>query len=187
MRKSTLAKLLLPLGEVFQREISPALLEIYWQTLKNYPDALVMKALSSLLKTSKFFPKPAEIIECIEGSPDEKSLIAWNTLMEAIRLHGSYSSVKFVDKVLSKVVEDLGGWVKLCSTNLRDLDNLRSLFIKYYKLYSTYKQGIEGPEVHAGLIELENRRSGFLEDIPEAEVVGDVIEHPALNSLPKPC
>jgi hypothetical protein len=57
------------LGEVYDKEITPAKLKIYWQLLKQYPiDSIENAVLAHISQpNSAFFPKPGELIKHIQG------------------------------------------------------------------------------------------------------------------------
>jgi len=59
-------------------------------------------------------PKPADIIRAIKGNSQTQSLQAWSKVEDAIRLVGPYRSVVFDDLAIHGVLQEMGGWVKLC-------------------------------------------------------------------------
>lgn len=95
-----------------------------------------------LLKTRKYkgFPRISEMIEAIEGSPDDLEEIALAQLAiakKAISAYGSYVSVSFDDKVINKTIAALGSWEEWCKTpnegaawHCKNKD-----FIKYYCMF----------------------------------------------------
>src|SRR5437870_914018 len=106
------------IGELYGKNISSHLIDIYWQVLKQYELVDVQNAFQSHVQNpdcGQFFPKPADIVRFIEGSGETKALLAWAKVERAIRQLGSYQSVVFDDSLIHIVIEDMGGWVKLCS------------------------------------------------------------------------
>ena len=73
------------LGELFNKEISDALKDLYWQALRPYSDKQCESAFEKVITKSKFFPKPVEIIELISYSQSGESLFAWMEVEEAER------------------------------------------------------------------------------------------------------
>lgn len=63
--KNQFTRLMAVLGEVFSKEISPELAEIYYHTLEPYSIAEVTGSVGNAVRTLKFFPKPVELIEPI--------------------------------------------------------------------------------------------------------------------------
>lgn len=56
------------MAAVYRAELNEVQMKMYWETLKELSIEEVEKACFSLLKTSKFFPVPSEIIELIPSS-----------------------------------------------------------------------------------------------------------------------
>lgn len=59
------AALLAELGEVYAEEVSPLRARLYFEALQAVPLAQVRRACGSLLQTSRFFPRPADILEAV--------------------------------------------------------------------------------------------------------------------------
>lgn len=51
------------LAEVYGKELSPALIELYWNALQAVPIMEFQKAAAKWIETEKHFPKPAELSE----------------------------------------------------------------------------------------------------------------------------
>jgi hypothetical protein len=68
-------------------------------------------------------PKPVELIEYIAGSPQDvadRAMLQAHLVIDAIRQHGAYKSVKFDDAVTNAVIDQgFGGWVSLAGDLLR--------------------------------------------------------------------
>jgi len=45
---------------------------------------------------------------------EDRSLLAWDRVLEAIREHGGYQTVKFDDPAIHAAIRSCGGWVALC-------------------------------------------------------------------------
>jgi hypothetical protein len=50
---------------------------------------------------------------------------------------GAYQDVDFGDNAIHAAIMDLGGWVKLCRTELTDLSYLQHKFCEAYRAYQT--------------------------------------------------
>lgn len=123
-------------SELYSFKLSEAVIEIYYDVLKEYEFDVVKKSIYELIKTSKFMPKPAEILEQINGNPDEKALIAWQKVMKAIETQGYYETVRFDDVVISACVKELGGWTWLCEQEKSQLAFIEKRFKDIYTLRS---------------------------------------------------
>jgi hypothetical protein len=114
------------LAEVFGREITPSLGQIYWTTLKEFSDEQVSNAITQAVATLKFFPKPAELREIITGTSDEAAHEAWG---EALRC---LERGKAPPEYLHEITRQLGGWGNLKRKTYRDLDFIKRDFIELY-------------------------------------------------------
>jgi hypothetical protein len=133
-------KQMLLAGEVFSKELSSSMVEIYWEILKKYKDAEVLHAFEVIFKKNIFFPKPAELINIIEKnklSVDEKALSQANKVVSLVRKIGSYSKPRFNDEITSYIMKNNYNWSLFC-VNLTEKDVVffKKDFVALYKLYS---------------------------------------------------
>ena len=63
------------LGHMHNREVSSVMLEEYWNALAGYSIERVERAVEWHKANNKFFPKPSEIKEVIQGSWPETSYV----------------------------------------------------------------------------------------------------------------
>ena len=162
------------------------MIEMYWVALMPYDDEETERAFQEAARRCKFFPKPAELIEFIEGSSEGKEALAWHALLTGIARVGSWSSVRFSDPAIHSVIETWGGWIQVCSMTTRDLQFREKDFKELYRMHSRRDSH---QEYLAGRTEFDNRKRGYLDRIPKPKVVaiegGRIdIRDPAL--LPKP-
>jgi hypothetical protein len=102
------------LGELFNKDLSDTLKDMYWEALKPYSDEDCEEAFKKSVSLCKFFPKPADLIEFMGNeSAGDKAVLAWVEVDKAVRTIGNYSSVKFSDPVIHSVIQALGGWSEL--------------------------------------------------------------------------
>lgn len=139
----------------------------YLKALEPYSDAQIEEAMWKAASACKFFPKPAELLEFLDGSPNDKAWEAWETLLDAIARIGPWKSVEFQDSRITRVVEVLGGWLKVCEWTEEELKWRREEFL------SAYKSLKEGGQVRAlpGITHLENSRNGYNDYLPEPVLV----------------
>lgn len=70
----------------------------------------------------------------IAVSAEAAAILAWDSVIEAIRVFGSYRVPQFADHVTSHVINHLGGWVEICGTEPGELRKwTRQHFVKSYK------------------------------------------------------
>jgi len=140
--------------EVYHRDISDALLDIYWRVLAPYSDKQVEEACNTAVRTCKFFPKPAELIELMQGSLQERALIQADKVLDAVRRVGYYDTPSFDDPITAAVV---GNWKHLCKTLAPEKEDFyRKSFVERYIAYS--REGgrvaaLPAPDTVAGELE----------------------------------
>lgn len=169
MKKAELKKKLLTLAEAVGTEITENRADIYWEIFKDYPDEELTKALNLSLKTNKFFPKPAELIELIEGSPSDKSLQAWQAALNSVSKVGVYNSPKFEDKIITAIILDMGGWEAYCNMPTKENPWKEKEFRERYNFYLRHPIPQNTPEYLAGLSERANQK--FPDYIPKPILV----------------
>ncbi len=153
--------------EIYNKELSTLAINLYYETLKDYSTEQINHAFNVIVRTNKYncLPKPAEIIEVIEGKEDDRALLAWESVIKAIRKYDSYKSVEFEDKTIHMCIENLGGWLWLCEQTKDDLKFIMKDFIKMYKAFE--KNPRETPKKLLGYIEQQNLKNNHPEDIPK--------------------
>lgn len=163
-------KFMAGMGEVFGKEISDILFDIYWNALKDFSDEQCKTSFNRAMVQCKFFPKPVELIDminCERGQLEDIAQIQADIVVNAIKKIGQYQSVKFKDKTTNAVITRcFGSWVKMCE----DLEESKEQWFKkdFVKYYQSYKrQGIEEDNVFLGFVAIKNKSEGFEEYIPE--------------------
>lgn len=122
-------------GEVYGQPVTDAQIKIWWAALHQYSIEQFTAALEHIVKTSKFMPKPAEIIEAIDGTIEEKSTNAWVKVVEALKKYGVYHSVAFDDPLIPAVIGAMGGWQQLCMGRSNDLPFRAKEFGQIYQVF----------------------------------------------------
>ena len=173
--KKQFAGLMVGLSEVYDKEITQPLMQLYFESLKDYSIKEVSAAFTRHIKTpdsGRFFPKPADVIQMLEGSADDKALLAWSKVREAIERHGAYESIVFDDKIIHKVIFELGGWLYLCECKESDISFKANEFMKRYRAYTV--KGLSGhiPSKLIGLTEAQNSKDGFDDFVAEPVLIG---------------
>ncbi len=154
---------LLTITEAFyeRRKLAPEAVLIYFDALREYDLEAVIAALRRHVKTPgrcDFFPKPGNIEELIVGTKATAALRAWTKVERAIRSHGGYRSVVFDDPVVHAVLDEMGGWVRLCEVGSeKDLEFQRNVFCKRYE---TTSRAEAYPAVMRGVLDIEAIKYG---------------------------
>jgi hypothetical protein len=155
---------LLAFGELVGKEITEAVLTLYWLALKPYGDDQVMAAFTTGVRKWNLFgrlPYPSEVIEEIEGKREDSALVAWEQLQEAVRRAGRYQSVLFDDAKISRVVEVLGGWELVCDWSISEMGIHRAQFLKAYQALDTPGENRPLTGLHAR----QNAAAGYVEHV----------------------
>ena len=148
------------LGELYGKECTQALADLYWSALRDFTDEQFHAAIDAGIRKWKCFgrlPTPAEIIELIQGNGEDKALTAWEQLQQAVSRAGAYQSVLFEDPKIARVIKILGGWETVCLWPLDELQFRRHEFINAYKALGDGGM----PEVLAGICDRQNSAVGY--------------------------
>ncbi len=151
------------IGELYGKAISEALTDIYWQSLKRFELCDVRQAFQSHINNpdcGQFFPKPADVVRFIEGCGETKALQAWAKVEKAISRIGSYQSIAFDDPLIHAVLDDMGGWVKLCSVTVTEMPFRANEFQKRYMGFVN-KPPQRHPKYLRGITERDNGKDGY--------------------------
>ena len=149
------------LAEIHSKEISPTLMKTYFKLFFQFSIEQIQKAVSEAMLTLKYFPKPVELIELIQGKLEDKAEIELSKVVNAIRRHGAYSSIVFDDPVTMAVIQNgFGGWIKLCDELLEhELKWFRKDFLRIWQAY--HAQGMKSYGKLTGLHESNNSIAGL--------------------------
>ena len=158
------------MAEAFQKSPSKALSDIYWRVLGDMGIGDFEKACLNLINTRKItgtFPLVAEIRDAsVAGSVDSKITAAWKKLMYAYENVGPYLPVAFDDPVITKIIEDWGGWARWAHSEIIVKETRRD----FEKLYRSYMhQDLPKWKRLPSLTELIARSSGH--DVPHQATI----------------
>ena len=171
--KKAFQQLLTGVGLLYGKTLHAAVLAIWWQALKHCEFNEVSAALNAYVVNpdkGQFMPKPADVIEYLQGSSETRALTAWTQVVKAIREEGSYRSVIFDDPLIHVVIRDMGGWIALCQSKTSELPFLAREFERRYRVLVLHPPA-DCPRQLAGIYEQQNRLSGFAP--PEPVLIGN--------------
>lgn len=171
--KEEFAKQILVLGELYDKKLSIAIVELYFEALKAYPIEKIKLAITHIVQTHVYntMPKPAEFIQFIEPPEDidEKARLAMDKAFDMMEQHGAYATVAFDDPVIHVVIDRCyGGWIEFCNSR-RIIDNekddhfWRKQFLNEYKIryrVAMREGGCDAPKYLMGLQDSTNNQLG---------------------------
>lgn len=143
-------------------------LRLFALTIQDYSWAQVERAIAEHIRTSPYFPKPADVVAAIEGTAEGRAAEAWVLVLKGIDRHGSYQSVSFGNPATHYAIQQMGGWVRLCDTLTdRDIPFRAKDFTRLYvtgersATFEPQSGKTQVPLYLMGEHEIHNRTSGY--------------------------
>lgn len=143
--KAAFRDMMMAAGEVYGREITKPLLQMYFAALSQCGIDQVQGAMMAHMQnpdSGQFFPKPADFIRQMSGTSkqqeaaiEDKASMAWACIERDIRRIGSYGTLKMDDKQALAAVKAIGGWQSLCQTETSKMEWKRKEFIRMYETF----------------------------------------------------
>lgn len=169
--KHAFKDLIVNVMDFYKQDVSTFSLQVWWGAVSKFDMPALEKAFGIHCTKSKFAPKPADVVELIEGSGMDKAGIAWGKVDKAIRQAGGYHTVIFDDPLIHAVVAEMGGWPYLCQTLEKDLQFRAGEFRKRYQGLSDREARPEFKAKLIGKFEAENVKNGF--KAPDPVMIGN--------------
>lgn len=159
----------------YGKDVSPFTLALFWGACEPFALEQVSRAFERHAKDpehGRFPPKVADLVRILAGTATDRAQLAWGRVLEAISAVGAYQDVVFDDPAIHAVVEDLGGWPKVCRGETKDLGYLQHRFCESYRAYAGRGQ-FEYPRRLTGdrSPDSEYERKGLVP--PKPALVGD--------------
>lgn len=125
-------------GELYSKEITKPLLQIYFQALQSYTIEQVSSAFTAHMVDTKhgtFMPKPADLVRLIDKdkpNPEDKARISW--IAVANSFSGFYpDGFKLEDKIAAAALQSIGGRSAVGRCDASKMGFLERQFIDSYK------------------------------------------------------
>lgn len=161
--KERFKSLMVGAGEIYGKEITKPILQIYFQALIGYSIEAVSDSFSKHLVDSDhgtFFPKPADLVRHLEAnkpSCEARAKIAWMQVQNAISSIGSYGTLHLKDKQALAAVKSLGSWKDLCMTDVDKMQWKEKQFLEAYETFENTPLEML-PHNLPGITEMHNQR-----------------------------
>lgn len=146
------------LCELHNRTLSKLLTDLYWKVLEPFTDEQCEAAFKEIIYTGKFFPKPHDFIEALQGSKKNKATEIWIEVLSAVERIGNYQSVKFPDPVTHSIIQAMGGWPQLCMMESDEVKWKQKEFERLHEVIAG--RGGDHPDYLPGTHEIENFKAG---------------------------
>lgn len=179
MRDSEKRELLTLVADVlayYRQDCSEFTLQVWWQACQPFELEQVRKALTAHATDpdrGQFAPKVADVVRQLAGTATDRAALAWGKVMDAIRLVGGYQDVAFDDAAIHAAVQDLGGWPKVCRTDLKDLSYLQHRFTEAHRAYTGGRGRFPYPAVLIGDRSPDGEYAKKGLPMPKPHVIGD--------------
>lgn len=157
--RKRLAACLMAASELYAREVSPAVSEVWARSLEPYDIGAIEGAFSRHFvspDSGQYMPKPADIVKMLEGSSEDGALVAWAKVDKAVRQVGAYRTVVFDDALIHRVLHDMGGWIGFGMKREEDWPFVANEFVKRYRGYRLRREAADYPARLIGIHEAEN-------------------------------
>lgn len=134
--KTRLASALKAIYEMHDKAITEAVIKLWWALVQVKGIDEVLEALTehTMSPAGKFLPKPADIIEIIDGPKTGVATDAWYKVLLGLK-RGTNVSVVFDDPIVNTVISRMGGWINFGGLEEKQLGfkekNFKELYIHY--------------------------------------------------------
>lgn len=114
--RAAFAQGLFTLAETFNEPMTDTKVEAFFNALSEFDIQPVTVAMHHALRHGKFFPRPADLREHIEGSSEDAAEQAWAAVLREIRRVGYIGLPNLEPRAMRAVKELWGSWQRLCET-----------------------------------------------------------------------
>lgn len=160
-------------AEIYGREVTPALIRIWFRAMREFSIDQVRAAFDAHWRDpdgGRFFPTPAHILGKLTTSYRDRALLAWGE--QVLPMLSNSRAARSDDPAVEAAVRDLGGWVHLGQLPTDELRWRERDFLERYELHASQAErapalqhGARSGIGHAGGIagaitqQLDRRRS----------------------------
>lgn len=166
-------KLVSDVMSFYGKDVSSFVFDVWWNACRPFDYEQVCKAFTAHATDpdhGQFAPKPADIVRQLAGTKTDQSLRAWSKVHSAMSEVGAYADVCFDDPAIHRVIEDMGGWPKMCRAPLTELSYMQHRFCESYRAYAG-RTDYEAPLMLAG----DTKRDGYASrglEAPKPTMIG---------------
>lgn len=163
--KRRFASLITALADYYDKELSKAVIGLYWEGLKQYDFEAIEKAAWAHTQNpdeaGRWMPKVSDLNKVLQGSSGDQSQIAWAKVDAAIRRIGPYQDVVFDDPIIHRVIADMGGWVELSRKDNEAWPFVAREFETRYRGHRMRTEAMPYPKRLMGIASTHNSEAGI--------------------------
>ena len=130
--KREYVKSIVTLAEIYGLKLTEGRLLAYYHALKGFALPDLKNLFTMAMRSFKYFPSIAELID-LQSNSDIEAELQWAAVIDAVR--SLPEKPVFEDSVTSKVVDSLG-WRALCMSTEKEIGIFRAQFLRSYKALS---------------------------------------------------
>lgn len=137
--RAPFAQLITEVLAYYRQDASRFVLDLWWNACQPFDLEQVRAALQRHCtdpERGQYAPKVADLARILQGTSTDRAALAWGKVHEAMSAVGAYQDVVFDDPAIHAVIEDLGGWPKVCRLPLDELGYLQHRFCESHRAYT---------------------------------------------------
>lgn len=175
--KRRFAALMTALADYYEKSISKGVLALYWEGLRQYDYEALEKAAWAHTQlpdeAGRWMPKVSDLNKMLAGRTSDQGQIAWSKVDRAVRTVGPYADVAFDDPIIHRVIQEMGGWVMVCSKEEKEWPFVAKEFVTRYQAYKMTGETPEHAPYLTGIASSQNTHSGQQNRL-EVRLLGNV-------------
>lgn len=137
--RAPFAQLITDVLAYYRQDASRFVLDLWWGACQAFDLAQIRQAMQRHAtdpEHGRFAPRVADVVRILAGTAADRAALAWGKTLEAMGSVGAYTDVVFDDPAIHAAVQDLGGWPKVCRTDLKELGYLQHRFCESHRAYT---------------------------------------------------
>lgn len=136
--KEQFANLITDVMSYYKQSVSLFTMGLFWNACQGFEFEQIQAAVEAHCKDPERGHAPlmvSDLVRILQGTPTDRSMIAWGAVQGAMEQVGAYQDVIFDDPAIHAAVADCGGWTKICRCRNQDLSYLQHQFTQAYRAY----------------------------------------------------
>lgn len=169
------ASLITALADYYGQKISAGIMGLYWEGLRQYDYEAIERAAwahtQSPDESGRWMPKISDLTKALQGRTIDQASLAWAKVDKAVRTIGTWRDVVFDDPIIHRVIQDMGGWIKLGEQDLKEWPFIEKRFVMAYQGHRIRFEAMGYPKLLTGIANAQNGFEGKEKQPPT--LIGD--------------